>query len=88
MCVMSAIMEPVSFKRSTVYSPPDQFALKHTVTPIREHSLIDFIENNGHTFIDLRKMRLHIKCNSFKQTVKRFLSNDKVSFVNLPLQSL
>ena len=85
---MSAIMEPVSFKRSTVYSPLHQFAVKHPVTPIREHSPTEFlIEHNRHTFIDLRKMRLHIKCKILKLNGEPVLSNDKVAFVNLPLQS-
>ena len=85
---MSVIMEPVSFKRSTVYSPPHQFAVKHPVTSIREHSPIEFlIENNGHAFIDLRKTRLHVKCKIVQPNGEPVSSNDKVAFVNLPLQS-
>ena len=78
---MSVIMEPVSFKRSTVYSPPHQFAVKHPVTHIREHSPIEFlIENNGHAFIDLRKTCLHVKCKIVQPNGEPVSSNDKVAF--------
>jgi hypothetical protein len=40
MNVMSVIMEPVSFKPTTVYSPQHQFVVKHPITPLREHSPI------------------------------------------------
>ena len=82
-------MEPVSFERLTVHSPPRQFVVKHPVTPIREYSPIEFlIENNGHAFIDLRQTRLQIKCKIVKPNGDAVTLDDELALVNLPLQSL
>ena len=83
---MSAIMKPVSFKRSTAYSPSHQFAGKHAVTPIREH---DSNESPlKQIFIDLRKTSLHIKRKILKPNGEPVLSKDNLTFVNLPFKSL
>ena len=83
------IMEPVSFERLTVHSPPRQFVVKRPVTPIREYSPIEFlIENNGHAFIDLRQTRLQIKCKIVKPNGDAVTLDDQLALVNLPLQSL
>ncbi len=82
-------MDPVSFQKSSVVSPPKQFAVKHPITPIREYSPIEFlIENNGHSFIDLKQTRLQIKCKIIKPNGDPVTATDRVAFVNLPLQSL
>ena len=83
------IMEFVSFKKSVVYPTPNQFVVKHPITPLREQSPIEFIiENNGHSFIDLRKTRLHIKCKLVKPNGDPVSATDKITLVNMPLQSL
>lgn len=82
-------MEFITFDKTTVSSTPHQFVVKHPITPLREYSPIEFIiENNGHSFIDLRKTRLHIKCKILKPNGEPISASDKVAFVNMPLQSL
>ena len=77
------------FQKSSTVSPQKQFVVKHPITPLREYSPIEFlIENNGHSFIDLRQTRLQIKCKIVKSNGQAVTNTDKVAFVNLPLQSL
>ena len=68
-----------------MYSTPNQFVVKHPITPLREQIPIEFIkENNGHSFIDIRKTRLHIKCKLVKLNGDPVSASDKISLVNMP----
>ena len=85
---LMTIMEFISLTKSLVHPTPYQFVVKHPITPLRDQSPIELIiENNGHSLIDLRKIRSHIKCKLVKLNCDPVSGTDKISLVNMPLQS-